>query len=135
MNTRTIGASGAIYGLLLAFGWMFPEAPVLMFFLFPIPAKYFVMIMGAISFFMVGTESGGSVSHIAHLGGLIVGYLYLQSGRAPSYSYARRRSRLGKIFSREEWRMAYDRWRKRRLRKKFEVYMRKQGGGGDRWVQ
>jgi hypothetical protein len=51
-----------------------------------------------------------------------------------TYSYSRRRSRLGTWFSMEEWRLAYDRWRKRRLRKKFEVYMRKQDGG-DRWVQ
>src|ERR1039457_6143211 len=50
MNTRTIGASGAIYGLLLAFGLMYPNRTVLMSFFFPIKAKYFVMIMGAIAF-------------------------------------------------------------------------------------
>ncbi len=129
----TIGASGAIYGLLLAFGWLFPDATILAFFFFPMPARYFVWIMGAVSFFMVGTESGGSVSHIAHLGGLLVGPNYMRMGRT-TYSYSRRRSRLSTLLSMEEWRMAYDRWRRRRLRKKFEVYMRKQDGG-DRWVQ
>src|SRR5437867_2354227 len=50
LATRTIGASGAIYGLLLAFGLLYPDRTVLMSFLFPIKAKYFVMIMGAIAF-------------------------------------------------------------------------------------
>ncbi len=47
----TIGASGAIYGLLLAYGLSFPNRPIYLYFLFQIPAKYFVMIVGAIAFF------------------------------------------------------------------------------------
>jgi membrane associated rhomboid family serine protease len=134
--TTTIGASGAIYGLLLAFGLMFPNARVLAFLFFPMPARYFVILMGAISFYMAAAGSGGTVSHIAHLGGLLVGYLYLKLGSRRSYSSysSARRSRLATLLSWEEWRIAFDRWRRRRLRKKFEVYMRKHEGN-DRWVQ
>ena len=49
-GTTTVGASGALYGILLAFALYYPERPILMFMLFPVPAKYFVMIIGAISF-------------------------------------------------------------------------------------
>ena len=78
----TIGASGAIYGLLIAFALYYPETPILMFFLFPVPAKYFVMIIGAIAFLSV--PRGGGVAHVAHLGGLVVGYLYLKQLRGRS---------------------------------------------------
>ena len=134
--TTTIGASGAIYGLLLAFGMMYPNAPVLVFLLFPMPAKYFVILMGAISFYMFGTDQGGAVSHVAHLGGLLAGFLYMKfSSRAFPYRGSTRRSALSTLLSWEDWRMAYERWRLRRLHKKFEVYMRKHDGGPDHWVQ
>ncbi len=65
----TIGASGALYGLLLAFAIYFPNRPILMFLLFPIPAKYFVIIIGAISFLSATGGGGPTVAHAAHLGG------------------------------------------------------------------
>ena len=57
----TIGASGALYGLLLAFAIYYPNRPILMFLLFPVPAKYFVIIIGAISF-LSATGSGAAAS-------------------------------------------------------------------------
>jgi membrane associated rhomboid family serine protease len=135
----TVGASGAIYGLLLAFGIMYPNAPILLFLLFPVPAKYAVMIFGGIEFF--GFATGGSnVSHAAHLGGLLVGYVYLRYGgfTSTSYGYSTRRgspSIFTKWFSVEEWRIAYQSWRRRRLKKKFDVYMRKHDGDGDGYIQ
>src|SRR5687768_10290678 len=72
-----IGASGAIYGLLLAYAMYFPDRPIYMYFVFPIPAKIFVMIMGAIAFYSSLSEVGG-VANATHLGGLLVGYLYLK---------------------------------------------------------
>jgi membrane associated rhomboid family serine protease len=122
-NTRTIGASGAIYGLLLAFGVCFPDQTVLMGFLFPIKAKYMVMIYAAIELWMsLGVNSG--VSNIAHLGGMAVGFAYLKS-RIPSL----RRVRL------PDWKGAYRQWKLQRAKKKFQVYMRKHGGrGGGPWV-
>jgi len=76
----TIGASGAVYGVLLAFGLCYPDRPIYMYFLFPVPAKYFVMIIGAIIFFSSINDTNSGVSHEAHLGGLIAGYLYLRGG-------------------------------------------------------
>ncbi|PIV21041.1 MAG: DUF1751 domain-containing protein [Deltaproteobacteria bacterium CG_4_8_14_3_um_filter_45_9] len=72
-----IGASGAIYGILLAFGWLFPNRPILIYFLFPIPAKYFVIIFGLIEFFSSMGGTGGGVAHLTHLGGLIFGIFYM----------------------------------------------------------
>jgi len=72
-----IGASGAIYGILLAFGWLFPNRPILIYFLLPIPAKYFVIIFGLIEFFSSMGGSGGGVAHLTHLGGLVFGLFYM----------------------------------------------------------
>ena len=72
-----IGASGAIYGVLLAFGWMFPNNLIYIYFLFPIKAKWFVLIFGIIelAYGVLGTADG--VAHFAHLGGMIFGVLLL----------------------------------------------------------
>jgi membrane associated rhomboid family serine protease len=131
--TTTIGASGAIMGVLVAFAVLYPNVPVWFMLLFPIPAKYFVLLIGAITFYSARSGSGGNVSHAAHLGGLLIGYLLLRWGRggytsAWSYSGSTRRSRLSKLFSLEEWRIAYRQWQIRRRRKQFEVYLRKHGG-------
>lgn len=77
----TIGASGAIYGVLIAFGMLFPDAPVYIYFLFPIKAKYFVAGFIAIELFsgITGTENG--IAHFAHLGGALVAFIYLLTYR------------------------------------------------------
>jgi membrane associated rhomboid family serine protease len=74
-----IGASGAIYGILLAFGWLFPNRLIYLYFLFPIPAKYFVIFFGLIEFFASLGGTGGGVAHLTHLGGLLFGLLYMIS--------------------------------------------------------
>ena len=58
------------------YGMYFPKRPIYLYFIFPIPARYFVMIVGAIAFFSAVGGPGGGVAHSAHLGGLVVGYLY-----------------------------------------------------------
>ncbi len=77
-----VGASGAIYGLLMAFGLLFPERIItfLIFFILPvnIKAKYLVMIIGGISLFSGVFGPASNVAHFAHLGGMIVGFLYLK---------------------------------------------------------
>ena len=114
----TIGASGAIYGLLMAFAIYYPNTPILMFFLFPVPAKYFVMIIGAITFLSVPRSAG--VAHVAHLGGLVIGYVYLKrSGGAT----------LGRFGVMAEIKYRYLRWKMGRLRRKFNVHP----GGRDDW--
>jgi membrane associated rhomboid family serine protease len=75
MLLPTIGASGAVYGILVAFGMLFPNRQIFVYFLFPIKAKYFVIIYMAIELLSVGSNSG--IAHAAHLGGGIIGFVYL----------------------------------------------------------
>ncbi|MFN7996173.1 MAG: rhomboid family intramembrane serine protease [Bryobacteraceae bacterium] len=117
--TPTIGASGAIYGLLLAFGVLYPNSTVLFSFLFPIKAKYFVMIYGAIALLGAMRINTG-VSNIAHLGGMIFGFVYLKM-RFPKLELA-------------GVQRAYRNWKLQRAKKKFQVYLRKHGSDRDRWV-
>jgi membrane associated rhomboid family serine protease len=114
-DTLTVGASGAIFGLLLAYGLYFPHRQIYMYFLFPVKAKYFVMIVGAISLFATMADQGGGIAHAVHLGGLAVGYVYLRAGRARFNPLA-------------ELRYYYLRWKINRLRKRFDVYS---GGRAD----
>jgi len=76
-----VGASGAIYAVLLAFGLMYPERPIYLYFLFPIKAKYLVLIMGALTFFFALSPGGSAISHLTHLGGLVIGFVYLRRHR------------------------------------------------------
>lgn len=72
-----IGASGAIYGLLLAYGILFGDRVMYFFMVFPMPAKYFVMILGAVEFISSISSGGDGVAHTAHLGGMLTGFLFL----------------------------------------------------------
>jgi len=105
-HSIVIGASGAIYGLLLAYGLYFPDRPIYMYFVFPIPAKVFVAILGAIAFFSSLSEAGGT-ANATHLGGLIIGYLFLKGARMHPLS---------------ELKYRYLKWKINRVRKKFDVY-------------
>ena len=73
----TVGASGAIYGVLIAFGMMFPDRPIFVYFLLPIRARYFVMIYILLELYAGVTSSMDGIAHFAHLGGAAVGYLYI----------------------------------------------------------
>ena len=75
----TVGASGAVYGILLAFGMMFPDRPIMLIFLpIPIKAKYFVAFFGVIEFFSGITSTNSNVAHFAHLGGMLVGFILIK---------------------------------------------------------
>ncbi len=74
----TIGASGAVFGLMAAYALVWPNREVLLYFLFPVKVKYFMLAMGLIGFFGVLSQvsgRGGGISHIGHLGGLVTGLL------------------------------------------------------------
>ncbi|MBI1803590.1 MAG: rhomboid family intramembrane serine protease [Ignavibacteriae bacterium] len=73
----TVGASGAIYGVLIAFGMMFPDRPIFVYFLLPIRARYFVLIYIFLELYAGVTSSPDGIAHFAHLGGAAVGYVYL----------------------------------------------------------
>lgn len=122
LDSRTIGSSGAVYGLLLAYGVLYPDRTLLFSFLFPIKAKYFVMILGAIAFLGSFGASGGTVSHVAHLGGMVIGLVYLK--------WPRKGATISGVLSRH-----YHSWRRQRAKRKFEVYMRRRDSNGpDRWT-
>ncbi|HEY9113521.1 MAG TPA: rhomboid family intramembrane serine protease [Bacteroidales bacterium] len=73
-----VGASGAVFGILLAFGMMFPNSLIYVYFAIPVKAKYFVMIYGAIELYSgIANNPGDNVAHFAHLGGMIFGYLII----------------------------------------------------------
>lgn len=76
-NSTTVGASGAVFGLLLGFGMLFPNAMIYVMFAFPIKAKYFVIGYGAIELIM-GFSANDNVAHFAHLGGMIFGYFLIR---------------------------------------------------------
>jgi membrane associated rhomboid family serine protease len=127
----TIGASGAIYGLLLAYGMLFPEQELLFMFLFPLKAKYVVMIYGAIAF-LGSFQMGGTVSNLAHLGGMIFGFVYIKT------QFGRRKrvpGGFGGTFSDSfSFRRAWKDYKLKRAKKKFQVYMKKHGSGQGPWV-
>jgi membrane associated rhomboid family serine protease len=82
LNTPTVGASGAIFGVLLAFGVLFPNTQ-LMLLIPPIPikAKYLVLGYGALELFLAVTQPGSNIAHAAHLGGMLFGYLLIRYWR------------------------------------------------------
>lgn len=74
-----LGASGAVYGVLLAFGMLFPNTQLYFIFIpYPIKAKYIVMIYGALELFLGITQPGSNVAHFAHLGGMLFGYILIK---------------------------------------------------------
>lgn len=72
-----VGASGAIYGLLLAFGMLFPNSLIYLYFFIPMKAKWFVIIFGALELFSGFYDQNSGVAHFAHLGGMIFGFILI----------------------------------------------------------
>jgi membrane associated rhomboid family serine protease len=120
-QTGTIGASGGVLGVLMAFGMLYGDQEILLYFLLPIKAKYFVA--GVAFFELVNAIEaarpghGQGIAYTAHLGGLLFGFLYVK--------FVPRR---GLMFGASEryfsYRNSYYRWRRKRAARKFEVYMR-----------
>lgn len=116
----TIGASGAVYGILLAYALMFPNRYVYLYFLFPVKVKYFVLAIGAFAFLSALASPGSTIAHVAHLGGMLFGWLYLRGWL-----------RIDRL------RYAYNQRRMRRLRSRFKVYeqKRRRHDDNDFWIQ
>jgi len=125
-HTLTVGASGGIYGILVAFGILHGESEVM---LFPIPflikAKYFVIGLIALAVYGALSSShnmGQSTAYMAHLGGGLFGYLFLKFVPRRGFGFLTSERLYGV-------RNAYYRWKRRRAARKFEVYMRKHDRG------
>jgi membrane associated rhomboid family serine protease len=79
LNVRTVGASGAVFGILLAFGMLFPNTQLMLLFPpIPIRAKYFVIIYGGIELWLAFTQQGSNIAHFAHVGGMLFGFLLIK---------------------------------------------------------
>jgi membrane associated rhomboid family serine protease len=118
----TIGASGAIFGIFIANAILFPDRRIWLIPLpITIPMRPYVAVMGAIEFFSSLGSGGDNIGHICHLGGMLVGWIYLRRG---SFLYNVRNS--------------VSDWRQQRNRKKFEVFMGKHKGEPpsrpDNWI-
>ncbi len=119
--TATIGSSGAIFGILLAYAMAYPNRSILFGFIIPMQVKWFVLIIGAISFMTAFRSVNTGVSEFAHLGGLLFGYVFLKMPRRGFNIAAPVRG----------W---HRQWKLRRAKRKFQVYLKKQGSGRDPWV-
>ena len=120
-DVPTIGASGAIFGILMANAVLFPDRRV---WLFPlpvaIPMRPYVAVIGAIEFFFTLGAGGDKVAHLCHLGGMLVAYVYLRRG---SFLYSVRNTVTD--------------WKMQRNKRRFQVYMNKHKeppSRPDRWV-
>ena len=87
-HTPTVGASGAVFGVLLAFGMLFPNTLIYIYFALPVKAKYFVIIYGAIELWSgIQNNPSDNVAHFAHLGGMIFGYFLIKYWRKNSQHF------------------------------------------------
>ena len=91
----TIGASGAIFGVLIAFGMLFPDRYIFLWFIVPIKAKYLIAFFVLVEFFAI--PGGGNIAHLAHLGGALAGFIYILIDRKSNPS-------LSGIFGRSQYR-------------------------------
>ncbi|MBV9079541.1 MAG: rhomboid family intramembrane serine protease, partial [Elusimicrobia bacterium] len=96
-----VGASGAIYGVLLAFGFLLPDAVIYLFFFFPVRAMQAVIFIAALTFVSALSSGGSRVAHFAHLGGMFTGFLYF---KIPEWTERLRYRRLGQMFSKPKGR-------------------------------
>ena len=83
LSGYTIGASGAIMGVMVVFGILFPNRLIYLYFLIPIKVKYFIIVLVLIEIFAV--NSGGNVAHLAHVGGALTGFVYMMWDRSASF--------------------------------------------------
>jgi membrane associated rhomboid family serine protease len=112
-GVTTVGASGAIYGLLMAWALLFPHRQILFMFIFPLSARVAAFLMGGMAFMAAASGMNNSVAEATHLAGFVIGWLYLKG------------------FSRLRLDLSYQlaRWRMERTRRKFNVHK----GGKDGW--
>ncbi len=125
IDVATEGSSGAVLGILAAYAVMFPDQTILFGFLIPMKSKYFVMIIAGVvllqSYSSTVQTKGQGVAVLAHLGGMLTGYLLLRGKRL-------------RVQIRQPVVAGYKEWKLRRAKKKFEVYLKKQNSDSDRWV-
>lgn len=108
-----IGASGALYGILLAFAMTYPNRLIYVWFMIPIPAKYLVLILGVFEFMASVRHTSDGIGHFAHLGGMIFGLIYLRWFGVASWARPRGKG----WWDPASWREAVRRWRSKQRMK------------------
>ncbi|NQU81871.1 MAG: rhomboid family intramembrane serine protease, partial [Bacteroidetes bacterium] len=79
LNTPTVGASGAVFGVLLGFGMLFPNTRLMLLFPpIPIKAKYFVIGYGVLEIYLAFSQPGSNIAHFAHIGGMLFGFILIK---------------------------------------------------------
>jgi membrane associated rhomboid family serine protease len=121
-NVPTIGSSGAIYGVMMAFAVLYPTA-IIYFYVFPIQARWFVLIVGAIAFLSSFKNINSPVSDIAHSSGLLLAWVFLKT----QLQTKRRVAGVSHPSMIETAQQRYKQWKLDRAKKKFQVYLKKHG--------
>ncbi len=91
LDIPTVGASGSIFGLMLAYAVLWPNREVLLWFVIPVKMKYLMLLIGGVSFIFL-LQNSSNISHVGHFGGIVTGYLYLLMENTQTYYNA---SRIG----------------------------------------
>ncbi len=117
----TIGASGALFGILLAYAMTYPNRMVYVYFLFPVKVKYLVIFLGVMNFFAALQYTATGIAHFAHLGGLLFGYIYIRFLGVSSWGRPRAKGWWDPAYWREAWR----KWQARRKLKLIDLEKRR----------
>jgi membrane associated rhomboid family serine protease len=112
-----IGASGALYGILLAYAMTYPNRLIYIYFIVPVPAKYLVVIFGAFEFLASVSHTSDGIGHFAHLGGMLFGLVYLRVFGIASWARPEGKG----WWDPASWRDAYRRWRRRQRMKVLDL--------------
>lgn len=121
-DIATVGASGGVFAILIAFGMLFGDQEIMLFpFPFLIKAKYFVGILIVVTL-ALAMSGGSNVAYVAHIGGLFFGWLYVRRGPKPALV------NVGLTERYYSMKNSYYRWKRRRAARKFEVYMKEHEG-------
>jgi hypothetical protein len=116
-----IGASGALFGILLAYAITFPDRLIYLYFLVPIRAKYLVLIFGVFEFMASIRHTSDGIGHFAHLGGMLFGYVYLRWFGIASWARPKGRG----WWDPASWREAIRKWRRRRRLKVIDMQQKR----------
>ncbi len=117
----TIGASGALFGILLAYAMTYPNRMVLIYFLFPVKVKYLVIVLGVLNFIAAFNPHSSGIANFAHLGGLLFGYIYIRWFGVSSWGRPRGKG----WWDPASWSEAVRKWRAKRRLKVIDLQKRR----------
>jgi membrane associated rhomboid family serine protease len=117
-----IGASGALYGILLAYAMTYPNRLIYVYFLVPVPAKYLVLIFGVFEFMASVRHTSDGIGHFAHLGGMLFGLIYLRWFGIASWARPKGKG----WWDPASWRESVRRWRRKQRMKVIDLHEKRE---------